>query len=109
MLDSGFMSPLHLRSSDRNVQGGGCAVATREKIACSCLRMRIIAYIMYYSYCNCLLHTKPSLHCCNLIPARFAGLMSSFEVIFVGAKVIINIGEYCKTTLKLSIDISEAS
>ena len=31
MLDSGFMSPLHLRSSDRNVQGGGCAVATREK------------------------------------------------------------------------------
>ena len=25
------------------------------------------------------------------------------------AKVIINTGEYCKTTLKLSIDISEAS
>ena len=33
MLDSGFMSPLHLRSSDRNMHGGGCAVATREKTA----------------------------------------------------------------------------
>ena len=33
MLDSGFMSPLLLRLSDRNVRGGGCAVATREKIA----------------------------------------------------------------------------
>ena len=31
MLDSGFMSPLHLRSSDTNVQDGGCDVATREK------------------------------------------------------------------------------
>ena len=31
MLESGFMSPLLLRSSDRNVQGGGCDVATREK------------------------------------------------------------------------------
>ena len=33
MLDSGFMPPLHLCSSDRNVTGGGCAVATREKTA----------------------------------------------------------------------------
>ena len=33
MLDSGFMSPLHPRSSDRNVHGGGCVVATREKTA----------------------------------------------------------------------------
>ena len=31
MLDSGFMPPFHLRPSDRNVHGGGCAVATREK------------------------------------------------------------------------------
>ena len=31
MLDSGFMPPLHLCSSDRNVTGGGCVVATREK------------------------------------------------------------------------------
>ena len=31
MLDSGFMPPLHLCSSDRNVTGGGCDVATREK------------------------------------------------------------------------------
>ena len=30
MLDSGFMSPLLMRPSDRNVQGG-CVVATREK------------------------------------------------------------------------------
>ena len=33
MLDSGFMPPLHLCSSDRNVTGGGCAIATREKTA----------------------------------------------------------------------------
>ena len=32
MLDSGFMSPLLLHLSDRNMHGGGCAVATREKI-----------------------------------------------------------------------------
>ena len=31
MLDSGFVPPLHPRSSDRNVHGGGCDVATREK------------------------------------------------------------------------------
>ena len=31
MLDSGFMPPLHPRSSDRNVHGEVCAVATREK------------------------------------------------------------------------------
>ena len=33
MLDSGFMPPLHLCSNDRNVMGGGCAVATRENTA----------------------------------------------------------------------------
>ena len=33
MLDSGFMPPFHLCLSDRNMQGGGCVVATREKIA----------------------------------------------------------------------------
>ena len=33
MLDSGFMSPLLLRSNDRNMQGGECAIATREKTA----------------------------------------------------------------------------
>ena len=31
MLDSGFMPLLHPRTSDRNVHGGGCAVAIREK------------------------------------------------------------------------------
>ena len=31
MLDGGLMPPLRLRSSDRNVYGGGCDVATREK------------------------------------------------------------------------------
>ena len=33
MLDSGFMPPFLLCSSDRNATGGGCAVATREKTA----------------------------------------------------------------------------
>ena len=33
MLDSGFMPLFHLCSSDRNMTGGGCAVATREKTA----------------------------------------------------------------------------
>ena len=31
MLDSGFMPPFHLRLSDRNIHGGRCVVATREK------------------------------------------------------------------------------
>ena len=31
MLDSGFMPPCFLRLSDRNMHGGGCVVATREK------------------------------------------------------------------------------
>ena len=47
MLDSGFMPPCFPGLSDRNMHGGGCDVATREKQRCSCLRMRIIAYIMY--------------------------------------------------------------
>ena len=54
MLDSGFMRPLHLCSSDRNVTGGGCVVATREKIAVFpptgedyCIHY--VLYIMYLS------------------------------------------------------------
>ena len=31
MLDSGFMPPLHPRSSDKNVHVGGCVVVTRDK------------------------------------------------------------------------------
>ena len=33
MLDSVSMPPCFLRLSDRNMHGGGCAIATREKIA----------------------------------------------------------------------------
>ena len=73
MLESGFMSTLLLRSSDRNVQGGGCAVATREKTSVFspmgedyCLHY--ILFLMHLSVAH-----KQSLCCCNLIPARFAG------------------------------------
>ena len=73
MLDSGFMSPLHQCSSDRNMQGGGCDVATREKtVAFSptgeeyCLHY--VLFLMHLSVAH-----KQSLRCCNLIPARLAG------------------------------------
>ena len=73
MLDSGFMSPLLLRSSDRNVQGGGCAVATREKT--------IVFSFMNENYCLhyilFLMHLyvahKEITSLFNLIPARLAG------------------------------------
>ena len=68
MLDSGFMPPLHLCSSDKNVTGGGCAVATREKTAVllsmdenHCLHY--VLYLMQLSVAH-----KQSLRCCNLIP-----------------------------------------
>ena len=49
MLDSGFMPPLHLCSSDRNVTGGGCDVATREKTAVilSADENHCLHYILY--------------------------------------------------------------
>ena len=73
MLDSGFISPLHLRSSDRNVHGGESDVTTREKTAVFlstnenyCLHY--VLFLMQLSVAH-----KQSLHCCNFIPARFAG------------------------------------
>ena len=49
MLDSGFMPPLHLCSSDRNVTGGGCDVATREKTAVllSTKENHCLYYVLY--------------------------------------------------------------
>ena len=70
MLDSGFMPPCCLRSSDRSVRGGGggCAVATREKTAVllstdenHCLHY--VLYLMQLSVAH-----KQSLRCCNLKP-----------------------------------------
>ena len=72
MLDSGFMLPFHPRSSDRNVHGGGCDVATREKTAVFsptgenyCLHY--VLFLMLLSVAH-----KQSLRCCNLITGRFA-------------------------------------
>ena len=73
MLDSVFMPPFHPRPSDKNVHGGGCAVATTKKIAVFsptgedyCLHY--VLYLMHLSVAH-----KQLLRCCNLIPARFAG------------------------------------
>ena len=68
MLDSGFMPHLHLCSSDRNVTGGGCAVATREKTAVllSTDENHCLHYVLYLIQL-CVAH-KQSLRCCNLIP-----------------------------------------
>ena len=68
MLDSAFMPPCCLRSSDRNMHGGGCAIATREKTA-----------VFSYTNGNYFLHyvlflkqlsvaRRQSFRCCNLIP-----------------------------------------
>ena len=68
MLDSGFMPPCCLRSSDRNVRGEGCAIATRDKIAVLlstdedyCLHY--VLFLMQLSVAH-----NQSLRCCNLIP-----------------------------------------
>ena len=73
MLDSGFMSPLPVRSSDRNVQGGGCAVATREKTAVFSFTnenycLHYVLFLMQLSIAQ-----KQSLRSCNFIAARFTG------------------------------------
>ena len=73
MLDSGFMPPFHPRPSDRNVHGGGCVVATREKTAVFSptgedYYLHYVLYLMHLSIAH-----KQSLRCCNLIPTRFAG------------------------------------
>ena len=78
MLDSGFMSPLHIRSSDGNVQGEGCAVATREKIAVFLTTdenycLHYVLFLMQLSIAH-----KQSLRCCNLIPRDF---LDSFLVV----------------------------
>ena len=73
MLDSGFMPPLHLCSSDRNMTGGGCVVATREKttVFLSTDENYCLHYVLFLMQLS--VAHKQSLCCCNLIPARFAG------------------------------------
>ena len=73
MLDSVFTSPVLLHPSERNVHGGGCVVATRDKTTVFlstdedyCLHY--VLFLMHLSVAH-----KQSLRCCNLIPARFAG------------------------------------
>ena len=61
MLDSGFMPPLHLCSSDRNVTGGGCAVATRDKN--SGVVSKGTSICLHYTLCLMQLSVA-----CNLIP-----------------------------------------
>ena len=68
MLDSGFMPHFHLCSSDRNVMGGGCVVATREKavVLLSTNENHCLHYIMILMQLS--IAPKQSLRCCNLIP-----------------------------------------
>ena len=68
MLDSGFMPPCCLRSSDRNVRGEGCVVATREKTAVllSMDENHSLHYVLYLMQLS--IAHKQSLRCCNLIP-----------------------------------------
>ena len=68
MLDSGFMPPCFLHLSDRNMHGGGCVVATREKIT-----EFLFTYENYFLHYVLILMQlfvthKQSLRCCNLIP-----------------------------------------
>ena len=73
MLESGLMPPLHLFSSDRNVTGGGCDVATREKttVLLSMDENHCLHYVLFLMQLS--VAHKQSLCCCNLIPDRFAG------------------------------------
>ena len=68
MLDSGFMPNCFLRLSDRNMHGGGCAVATRKKIAVFLFTdenycLHYMLFLMQLSAAH-----KQSLRCYNLIP-----------------------------------------
>ena len=73
MLDSGFMPPLHLCSSDRNMMDGGRVVATREKTAVllSTNENHCLHYVLFLM--QLFVAPKQSLRCCNLTPDRFAG------------------------------------
>ena len=73
MLESRFMPPLHMCSSGRKVTGGGCDVATREKIAVllSMGKNHCLHYVLYLMQLS--VAHKQSLRCYNLIPDRFAG------------------------------------
>ena len=67
MLDSGFMPPCCLRSSDKRVRGD-YDVATREKTVVLSFMdekhcLHYIVYLMELSVAH-----KQSLRCCNLIP-----------------------------------------
>ena len=73
MPDSGFMPPLHLCSSDRNMTGGGCAVATREKtvVFLSTDENYFLHYVLFLIQLS--IAHKQSLHCCNLIIGGLVG------------------------------------
>ena len=76
MLDSGFMPPCFLRLSDRNMHGGGCAIATREKttvflFADENYSLHYVLFLMQLSVAH-----KQSFRCCNLIPRD---LLDSFR------------------------------
>ena len=68
MLDGGFMSPCCLGSSDRNMHGEGCDVATKGKQRCSCLRDE--NYCLHYVLILMQLFValRQSFVACNLIP-----------------------------------------
>ena len=73
MLDSAFISPLLVRLSDRNMHGGGCVVATREKTMVFLFTdenycLHYVLFLMHLSVAH-----KQSLRCCNLIPDGLAG------------------------------------
>ena len=70
MLDSEFMPPLHLCSSDRNMTGGGCDVATREKttVFSSMDEDYCLHYVLYLMQLS--VAEKESLRCCNLIDRK---------------------------------------
>ena len=70
MLDSGFMSPFLMRLSNRNVHGGGCVVAIREKTVVFLFTdenycLHYVLFLMQLSVAH-----KQSFRCCNIIPDR---------------------------------------
>ena len=72
MLDSGFMPPCFMRSSDINVHGGGCDVATREKTAVFLFKYENDCLHYVYILMQLSVALEQSLCCCNLIPDRLA-------------------------------------
>ena len=71
MLDSGFMPPCCLGSSDRNVHGELLPLGIKQRCSCLCDENYCLHYVLILMQLSVAL--MQLFVACNLIPERFAG------------------------------------